>query len=88
MFMFGIRDETFLQNLDAWMAFIDGDITTRCEELLGPGGRDLAVAPGPPGAWAAVAAGVADVVDAGTQHLAGRLEADAADRGELVGGQR
>ena len=25
MFMFGIRDETFLENLDAWMAFIDGD---------------------------------------------------------------
>jgi hypothetical protein len=40
MFMFGIRDESFLQNLDAWIAFIDGDITTRCEELLGPGGRD------------------------------------------------
>jgi hypothetical protein len=40
MFMFGIRDESFLHNLDAWMDFIDGDITTRCEELLGPGGRD------------------------------------------------
>src|SRR5690348_15884014 len=54
----------------------------------GPGRHDLAVAPGPPGAWAAVAAGIADVVDAGAQYLAGRLEPDAADRGELVGGQR
>src|SRR5207344_943836 len=54
----------------------------------GPGRRDLTIAPGPPGARATVAAGVADVVDAGAQHLSGRFEADAADRGELVGGQR
>lgn len=40
MFMFGLRDETFLQNLDAWIEFIDGDIRSRCDELLGPGGRD------------------------------------------------
>ena len=39
-FMFGVRDPTIVADLDAWQAFIDDDITSRCEELLGPGGRD------------------------------------------------
>src|SRR5262249_24833658 len=55
----------------------------------GPGRHGRAITPGgTPGARAGVAAGVADVVDAGAEHLSGRLEADAADGGELVGGQR
>src|SRR6185437_11281716 len=54
--------------------------------------RDTAVrrrepAPAGPGTRARVA-DVADVVDRGAEDLANRLEADAADRGELVGGQR
>src|SRR5262249_40718653 len=43
---------------------------------------------GGPAAGAAVATGVADVVDARAEHLADRLEADATDRGELLGGER
>jgi hypothetical protein len=37
MFMFGVRDPTILADLDAWIANIQGDIVTRCEELLGKG---------------------------------------------------
>jgi hypothetical protein len=37
MFMFGVRDPTILADLDRWMAGVDRDIATRCEELLGPG---------------------------------------------------
>lgn len=40
MFMMGVRDPTILANLDQWMASIQGDIATRCEELLGPGGLE------------------------------------------------
>src|SRR4029077_4144019 len=43
---------------------------------------------GGPAAGAAIAAGIADVVHARAEHLAGRLEAGAADRGELLGGER
>lgn len=39
-FMFGVRDPTIVNDLEAWQAFIDGDITSRCEELLGAGARD------------------------------------------------
>ena len=41
-----------------------------------------------PRARAAVAADVADVVDRGAEHLADGLEADRADRGELIRGER
>src|SRR5262249_45759272 len=49
------------------------------------GGR---VPPGAPGAGAGVATGVPDVVDGGAEHLTGRLEAHAADSGELIRRQR
>jgi hypothetical protein len=37
MFMFGLRDPTILADIDRWMAGVDRDIATRCEELMGPG---------------------------------------------------
>jgi hypothetical protein len=40
MFMFSVRDPTILENLDAWIAGIDEDIVSRCDELIGPGGYD------------------------------------------------
>jgi hypothetical protein len=40
MFMFGVRDPTILADLDKWIAGIDHDIATRCEELLGKGGLE------------------------------------------------
>src|SRR5204863_4386077 len=43
---------------------------------------------GGPAAGAAVAAGIADVVHARAEDLADRLEADATDRRELLGGER
>src|SRR5262249_7578144 len=55
--------------------------------LGSPGGAPAPViaAPCP---WAAVAAGVADVVDPGAKHLADGLEAYRADGGELIGRER
>jgi hypothetical protein len=40
MFMLGLRDPTIIENMDAWMEFIQDDIRTRCEELIGPGAMD------------------------------------------------
>ena len=40
MFMCSVRDPTILENLDGWVGGIQGDIRSRCEELLGPGGYE------------------------------------------------
>jgi len=40
MFMCSVRDPTILENLDGWVDNIQGDIVSRCEELLGPGGYE------------------------------------------------
>jgi hypothetical protein len=37
MFMLGVRDPTILADMERWMAGIQADIRTRCEELLGKG---------------------------------------------------